>query len=295
MPWVFLGCPASLTYLPPDDESASGVSSHSSDGCRSVRTLRKRHVRALLGLREDVGRGSVQLSDHSPTRREEDPYLAPEEKKRRLTNLEAMAETRRQQLLDNCVETIDLTTANYQPTFRTASSNQTRGPHLPLQRPPCVSHLPAVWAAAAAGPKRRKPASQQNASSSSSSPSVVRDGALAENFMQTVVSTSTSSPSAVLDSTLRILATSTSDLSTLISQVSRNYRGCSVHMQGWPIRTWRRSPPLWREPQLQESTRRLRCLDKLQPTAVSPDPCWPVTLLAVGCLARMVAPLNSDI
>ena len=133
-----------------DDESASGVSSHSSDGCRSVRTLRKRHVRALLGLREDVGRGSVQLSDHSPTRREEDPYLAPEEKKRRLTNLEAMAETRRQQLLDNCVETIDLTTANYQPTFRTASSNQTRGPHLPLQRPPCVSHLPAVWAAAAA-------------------------------------------------------------------------------------------------------------------------------------------------
>ena len=53
-----------------DDESASGVSSHSSDGCRSVRTLRKRHVRALLGLREDVGRGSVQLSDHSPTRRE---------------------------------------------------------------------------------------------------------------------------------------------------------------------------------------------------------------------------------
>ena len=149
MPWVFLGCPASLTYLPqmtslpPVSPLTQVMDVVACVLCESDMCVR------CWACEEDVGRGSVQLSDHSPTRREEDPYLAPEEKKRRLTNLEAMAETRRQQLLDNCVETIDLTTANYQPTFRTASSNQTRGPHLPLQRPPCVSHLPAVWAAAA--------------------------------------------------------------------------------------------------------------------------------------------------
>ena len=101
----------------------------------------------------------------------EDPYLAPEEKKRRLTNLEAMAETRRQQLLDNCVETIDLTTANYQPTFRTASSNPNKRTAPSASTPAvCFSPTRSVGRGRSLGPKRRKPASQQNASSSSSSP-----------------------------------------------------------------------------------------------------------------------------
>ena len=280
-----------------DDESASGVSSHSSDGCRSVRTLRKRHVRALLGLREDVGRGSVQLSDHSPTRRERGSVSGSRREEAssdesgshgRDASPAAPRQLRGDDRPDESELPADLPDGLVESNKRTAPSASTPAV--------CFSPTRSVGRGRTAGPKRRKPASQQNASSSSSSPSVVRDGALAENFMQTVVSTSTSSPSAVLDSTLRILATSTSDLSTLISQVSRNYRGCSS--------TYARMADTYLE-EVSASLERAATSGIDAPTSMlgqtSTDSCLSLIRagqslsLAVGCLARMVAPLNSDI
>ena len=159
MPWVFLGCPASLTYLPqmtslpPVSPLTQVMDVVACVLCESDMCVR---CWACEKTSDEEVCNCLIIRQHDV---KEDPYLAPEEKKRRLTNLEAMAETRRQQLLDNCVETIDLTTANYQPTFRTASSNPNKRTAPSASTPAvCFSPTRSVGRGRSLGPKRRKPA-----------------------------------------------------------------------------------------------------------------------------------------